>query len=109
MNYFERSAEAAAAFDEARGLGLPWRMLFYQFGPYRAYFSVGRYQDVLDLANAALNARPDLEESFCWRGWARYLLDDQDGAISDFRSALVVNPNFSDAKAALESLGLAGD
>lgn len=109
LNYFDLYAEAAAAFDQARTLGLPWRMLFYQFGPYRAYFNLGRYEDVIDLADAALNARPDLEESFFWRGWARYRLGDQPGAIADFNSALAVNPNFTDARAALESLGVAAD
>lgn len=82
-------------------------MMFYQFGPYRAYFNVGRYQDVVDVATAALDRRPDLEENFFWRGWARYMLGDQSGAVEDFRSALEVNPNFTDAASALESLGVA--
>jgi tetratricopeptide (TPR) repeat protein len=105
LNYFDRYAEAAAAYDQARTLGLPWRMMFYQFGPYRAYFNTGRYQDVIDVADAALGARPDLEENFYWRGWARYMQDDSAGAISDFREALKVNPNFSDARSSLEELG----
>ena len=105
LSFFDRYAEAAQAFDQARTLGLPWRMLFYQFGPYRAYFNTGRYQDVLDLADAALDARPDLEENFYWRGWARYMQGDSAGAVSDFRAALEVNPNFDDARASLADLG----
>ena len=105
LNFFARYAEAAEAFDQARTLGLPWRMMFYQFGPYRAYFNTGRYQDVLDVADAALDARPDLEENFYWRGWARYMQGDSAGAISDFREALKVNPNFDDARASLADLG----
>src|SRR5690606_27010585 len=46
---------AAAAFDQARNLGLPWRMMWYQFGPFEAYHQVGRYQDMIDLAAANLN------------------------------------------------------
>jgi tetratricopeptide (TPR) repeat protein len=105
LNFFDRYAEAAQAFDQARTLGLPWRMMFYQFGPYRAYFNTGRYQDVLDVADAALDARPDLEENFYWRGWARYMQGDSAGAVSDFRAALEVNPNFNDARASLVDLG----
>lgn len=105
LNYFDRYGEAAAAFDQARSLGLPWRMLFYQFGPYRAYFNIGRYRDVIDLADATLGARPHLEESFFWRGWARYSLGDYYGAVDDFRAALQINPNFDDAKTALQTLG----
>lgn len=105
LNYFDRYAEAAEAFDQARQIGLPWRMMFYQFGPYRAYFNTGRYQDIIDVADAALNARPDLEENFFWRGWARYMLGDREAAVADFRSALEVNPNFDDARSALASVG----
>ena len=62
---------------------------------------------MIDLGDAVLKARPDLEESFFWRGWARYMLGDKDAAIADFRSALEVNPGFEDARAALGSLGVA--
>ena len=105
LNYFNRYSEAAAVFDRAREIGLPWRMLFYQFGPYIAYFNVGRYQDVIDLATETLQARPALEESYVWRGWARYMLGDTAGARADFRAALRVNPNFPDALMALRTLG----
>ncbi len=105
LNYFDRFAEAAAAFDQARTLGLPWRMLWYQFGPYRAYYNVGRYQEVIDLADAALRRTPQLEESLIWRGWARFSLGNRLGAIADFREALAQNPRSTEARAALESLG----
>lgn len=105
LNYFDRYVEAAEAFDKARQIGLPWRMMFYQFGPYRAYFNAGRYQDIIAVADAVLNARPDLEENFFWRGWARYMLGDREAAVADFRSALEVNPNFDDAQSALAAVG----
>nr|MBI2904505.1 hypothetical protein [Chloroflexota bacterium] len=105
LNYFDRYAEAATAFDKARDLGLPKRMLFYQLGPYRAYFNVGRYQDVIELSTFTLDYRPDLEESYFWRGWAEYMLGDRNGAVTDFRNALDVNPTFNDAKTALGSIG----
>ena len=41
-----RFAEAASAYDHARQLGLPWRMLWYQFGPFRAYYETGRHDEV---------------------------------------------------------------
>lgn len=106
LAYFDRFEQASTAFDKAREIGLPWRMLFYQFGPYRAYFYTGRYQDVEDLANATLGARPDLEESYVWRGWARYMLGQHDAAVADFYAALEVHPGFDDAEGALRYLGL---
>jgi tetratricopeptide (TPR) repeat protein len=105
LTYFNRYREASRAYDRALQIGLPWRMLFYQFGPYIAYFNVGRYQDVVDLATATLQARPDLEESYVWRGWARYMLGDSRAAVADFKDALRVNPNFLDANTGLQALG----
>lgn len=105
LAYFDRYEEAASAFDTARELGLPKRMLFYQFGPYRAYFNVGRYTDVIELSSYTLDYRPDLEESYFWRGWAEYMLGDRNSAIINFREALTVNPTFNDAKLALDSIG----
>lgn len=106
LTYFDRYEEAIVAYDKAREIGLPWRMLFYQFGPYRAYFYAGRYQDVEELATATLDARPDLEESFLWRGWARYMLGRGGEAVQDWYAALEINPKFTDALTALEYVGV---
>jgi tetratricopeptide (TPR) repeat protein len=105
--YFERYGEAAQAYDNALALGLPWRFTRYQFGPYIAYFNQGRFQDVIDLAEATLYRTNKAEESMLWRGWARYRIGDLGGAIADFRAALGVNPNYLDAKYALEFVGAA--
>lgn len=105
MLYFEQYEPAAQAFDTALSLGLPWRFTRYQFGPYIAYFNQGRYQDVIDLANATLQRTNKAEESMLWRGWARYQLGDLFGAIEDFRAALKVNPNYLDAQYALDFVG----
>jgi tetratricopeptide (TPR) repeat protein len=97
-------AEAAvAAFDRARLLGLPWRMLWYQFGPFEAYAAVGRWDDVMALADANLRNAPNLEESHYWRGRALAAKGDEDGARQAWRRALELNPNLTPAKTALES------
>ena len=101
LSYFGEYRSAAAAFDKARAIGLVWRMLWYQTEMYQAYFNVGRYNDVVDLASSTLDTAPNLEESYFWRGSARYALGDVDGAIADFGKALEYNANFEDAKQAL--------
>jgi len=103
--YFERYGEAAQAYDNALTIGLPWRFTRYQFGPYIAYFNQGRFQDVIDLAEATLKRTNKAEESMLWRGWARYRLGDRAGATEDFRAALEVNPNYFDAQYALDYIG----
>ncbi len=96
---------ASLAFDEARYAGLPWRMLWYQTGPYFAYFYSGRYQEVIDLADQVLIQRDDLEESWYWRGMARLALGETQAAIDDLRNALVKHPGFPPAVVKLQELG----
>ncbi len=99
-----RFDEATATFDQARLTGLPWRMLWYQFGPYEAYYQVGRYEDVIALARATLNVMDDLEESHYWLGRAQLTQGAADAARREFELALAFNPNFGLAREALEKL-----
>ena len=98
-----RYQEAVAAFDRARHLGLHWRRLWYQFTPFEAYSAVGRYQDVLDLAEATLEGTGGLEEAYYYHGLA-LLATGQPGAESDFQAALEYNPLFAPAAEALNLL-----
>ena len=99
-----RHAEAAAAYDRARQLGLHYRMLWYQFGPYESYYSVGRYDDVIALADATLATTSNLEESYYWRGKARLSQGDAGGARADFDTALRYHENWSPAVIALAEM-----
>lgn len=56
--------EAAAAYDRAREIGLPWRMLWYQFGPFQGYYEVGRVKDLVALADTTLLNVDDSEELY---------------------------------------------
>ena len=104
---------AAKAYDDAFAYypsvptdKRPWRMLWYQDGPYLAYYHTGRYQDVIDLANTTLPMGDGtLEESLYWRGMAKEALGDVSAAISDFRLAYTINPNSTPARQELERLG----
>jgi tetratricopeptide (TPR) repeat protein len=100
--YFERYEDAAAAYDEARSIGWPQRMLRYQFGPFFAYFHAGRNEDVYVLADYALERTPNSEEALLWRGWARYRDGDVNGAVADFQAALEANYLYLDAQYALD-------
>ena len=95
---------AAKAFDQARQIGLPWRMLWYQFGPYEAYLQVGRYSDVIALADVTLHQRPYFEESYYYRGLAFSAVGDNSSAEQDLRRAVGFNPRFTAAIEALERL-----
>lgn len=86
----------------------PWRMLWYQTGPYFAYYYTGRFQDVVDLATSVLSIANDpvLEESYYWRGRALLALGDEKGAIADFQKAVKVHPGFIPAVEQLNLLGI---
>ena len=111
-------ADAAVAYDQAfalyNNLGKddkqrPYRIMWYQTGPYKAYFYSGRYQDVINLADVTLTetiAKPTLEESIFWRGRAKYMIGDTPGSVADLRETLRLHPNWSPAVQALQDLGL---
>jgi tetratricopeptide (TPR) repeat protein len=99
-----RFEEAAAAFDYARQLGLHYRMLWYQFGPYESYYAAGRYDDVIALANATLATAKNLEESYYWRGMALLAKGDSAGARSDFEMALRYHEGWAPALWALDEM-----
>jgi tetratricopeptide (TPR) repeat protein len=95
-------AGAAIAFDQARALGLPWRMLWYQFGPFVAYTEMGRYQEVIDLGQATLtSAAGGIEEIHYWRGRAMAGLGDAANAQAEWNQALTLNPDYLPAQQAL--------
>jgi len=100
--YFERFQEAAQAYDTARQLGLPQRMLRYQFGPFFAYFFGERNDDLLVLTEYALQRTPNSEETLLWHGWGKYRAGDTQAAINDFQAALVENRFYLDAEYALD-------
>lgn len=109
-------AGAAEAYDQAFALypsipeeQRPWRMFWYQTGPYFAYFYTGRYYDVINLATTTLTAanEPALEESFYWRGMAELALGDTNSAITDFHTSLEWHPGFEPALYQLGLLGVA--
>jgi hypothetical protein len=108
---------AAQAYDQAFAIyptipdaDRPWRMLWYQVGPYAAYYYTGRYDDVINLGNATLTAlgKPILEETFYWMGKAREAQGEMVKAIQDYQRAVQLNPESTPAQAELQRLGVAG-
>ena len=114
----QQYVDAAFAYDQAFAIYAqlgdddsqrPYRIMWYQTGPYWAYYYSGRYQDVINLANTTLIetiAEPTLEESIYWRGQAYLALSETNLAIADFRETIRLNPNFKPGWAALEQLGV---
>jgi hypothetical protein len=111
--------DAAISYDQAFTLypvlpiaqkDRPYRLLWYQTGPYWAYYYTVRYQDVINLANTTLSTvlgGPTLEESLYWRGMAEEALGSMDPAIKDFKQANHLNPKMTVIIQQLQTLGIA--
>jgi tetratricopeptide (TPR) repeat protein len=96
--------QAAQAYDYSRTLNLPFRMLWYQFGPYVAYYQVGRYDDVLALALASEKTTPYIEETYYYRGLVYAAQGNANSAIFQFDRALSYNANFTKAADAKQAV-----
>jgi hypothetical protein len=81
----------------------PWRVLWYRVEAYQAYYDTGRYQDVINLANATLSmlSKRGLEETHYWRGMAYETLGDKEKAAFDYDIAVTLRPTYAEAQQAL--------
>ena len=89
----------------------PYRILWYQTGPYFAYYYTGRYMDVIEKAtkNSIEMVRDDLpalEESYYWRGMAKIAIGDQDGGVEDFLTCLEYHRDFNPCVVELNKQGI---
>ncbi len=104
LTTLERYEEAAAAFDTAFQRGLPWRMLWYQYGPFEAYFHAGRYDDVIRLANETLATTHGVEEMYYYLGLVYEQLGDLQRAEGNMEAAVWRNTNYTAATETLARL-----
>ncbi len=100
--YFDQHADAVVAYDRARAIGLPQRMLRYQFGPFISYFNALHTDDLLALTEYALERTPNSEEAMLWRGWALYRQGKKAEALESFQQALEAHPGYHDAVYAID-------
>lgn len=96
----KRYHDAAIYYDEAFRQGLPYRLMWYEFGPYEAYYNIGRYEDVLVLAENVTSTTLYVEETNYWRGMTYAALGRPQDAIFQFNEALSFNRNFTEAATA---------
>jgi hypothetical protein len=109
---YARAAEsydaAFANYAQIPEVERPWRMMWYQTGPYFAYYYTGRLQDVINLATQTLDSMSEavLEESFYWRGRAYLSGGDVASGETDLRACLKAHPGFEPCEQELRNLGI---
>ena len=113
--HYRITAEQPIIYDDAFRLyaeivedDRPYRALWYQTGPYYAYYFTGRYWDVINLATTTLDSmsKATLEESYYWRARAELALGDTAGAYKDLKLALKYHEGFEPAKQLLAEMGM---
>ena len=101
LGEYQRAVEA---YERAMQIGLPWRMLWYQFGPIVAYNRIGAYEKVLAETASVLAKAPNIEELHYERGNAYLGLGKREEAIAEYELALWYNPHFVEARRALAEI-----
>ncbi len=101
---------AVQAYDKAREIGLPPRMLWYQFRPYWAYLRADLFDEVIALADATLATQGgrNVEETYWFKGLALQEQGLISEAVTNYQAALEVNPNAYYAQISLDSLSGGG-
>lgn len=99
-------AEAARAFDAARSIGLPQRMLRYQFGPFWAYHRTGQIEELLVLTEYALQRTDVSEEALVWRAYGLAAQGQRADAEALLYRAYEANPNSSYVELAMNDFGI---
>lgn len=98
---------AVSAFDQARQIGLPPRLPFYQHEIFRAYQMADRYDELLWLTTTMTTSVYGgwwVEEINWYHGLALLAQGDMAGARQTLERALRVNPFFEPAQTTLDSL-----
>lgn len=90
-----RYEEAVASFDTARQIGLPFRMMWYQFEIFDAYLAVGRYQDVQTLVWRVLNTTLGIEEMYYYLAQYYLATDEPNRAIAQLEQAIWYNQYYT--------------
>lgn len=102
--YLADYGNAAVSFDQARVIGLPMRMLRYQFGPFWAYYHTNRLDDMQQLVDYALVITPNSEDVLLWKGWMLQKQGDRAGMLEQFNLAREANPNSIYVQQAFDSV-----
>lgn len=90
---------------------IPYRILWYQTGPFLAYFYTGQYADVIELSTKnsiemVRDDEPALEESYYWRGMAKVASGDKESGIDDFYTCLEYHQDFQPCVEELNKQGI---
>ena len=98
---YKRSTEE---FEKVENL-LPFRTLWYQIEPIKAYYELGNYDRVFQITDSILNNyNRAFSELYIIRGQVHLKQGDREAARNEFEKAVFYNSNLKEAKDSLSSI-----
>ncbi|MFN8251675.1 MAG: tetratricopeptide repeat protein [Ferruginibacter sp.] len=96
--------KALAAFDNC--LALDYTFMFAYREKAIVLYELGKYEEALQLLQKATTLQNSFDEGYYWMGQCNEKLGNRDAAIDNYRTALMYNADFIEAKDALSKLGV---
>lgn len=104
-SYYSTNYQKAVEEFEKVEASLPFRTLWYQIEPIKAYYELGNYEKVFTLTNKVLNNQNRaFSELYLIRGEIYKKQGNIELARKEFEKAVIYNKNLKEANEAIESL-----
>ncbi len=101
-NYTGNKARAISNADSCLAIDYNYMMAYREKAI--ALYDLGKYEAALAVLDKALSVQNNFDEGYYWRGRCLEKLNRKDDAIESYRTAILYNTDYVDAKQALERL-----
>jgi len=103
-NYTGDKARAISNMDSCLALDYTYTLAYREKAI--ALYDQGKYEPALEVLDKAVTVQNNFDEGYYWRGRVLEKLNRKDEAIEAYRRALMYSPDYVEAEAALEKLGV---
>ncbi|MEP7238844.1 MAG: tetratricopeptide repeat protein [Ferruginibacter sp.] len=104
FNYAGDKNKAIGFFDKC--LNLDSRHMFAYREKGIALYDLGKYEDAITVLDKAVTLQNNFDEGYYWLGRCLEKLNKPADAIEEYKTALLYSPDYTEAKEALERLGV---
>lgn len=102
-NFSGNQQMAIPFFDQCLAIDYTFMFAYREKGI--ALYDMGKYNDALTVLNKAVTLQNNFDEGYYWMGRCLEKLHRNSEAMNEYRTALMYDPDYIEAKEALEKLG----
>jgi len=102
-SYSGDNQKAIEYFDKCLALDYTYMLAYREKGI--ALYNLGKYEEALTVMNKAITLQNNFDEGYYWMGRCLEKMGRKDEAIESYRTALKYDPDYVEAKTALQQLG----